>query len=294
MSMILAFRSARGWTALGLAGLLTLSFLPLAPVRAAPSTSLSGTTGGSTASVVAQQPVSLNAVEVWLDRLWGLPTQAARGGVTVCSAAEVDLDGGGRLELVVSIDYSGRRFCNTLAVVEKGSKADLQLIHTWEMDDVRHAIRRNADGRLILVVPTALTDYEGTGCIAVWQRLYSMQRGALVDVSASYPEFYKARKRDVDATIAKLGKAKVDTICEVIESDKLDRFLGGSPTAGYTRAVTWMRSVDAAMRKRAARVFADIGDASSLAKLQVLSRDADRAVAASAQGDLERARKRRR
>src|SRR5262245_47787350 len=159
-------------------------------------------------------------------------------------------------------------FCNTLAVVEKGSSPVPQVTDTWGLDDVQRSIKRNADGSLMLVVPTALTDYEGVECIAVWQRLFKLQHGALVDVSTSYPRFYKARKRKVDATIAKMRQAKADTTCAEIEADKLDRILGASPTAGYKQAVTWMRSADPAMRKRAARVFADIGDAAWLANLK--------------------------
>jgi hypothetical protein len=293
MSMTLAHRSARGGAALGLAGLLALSLLPLAPRQAAPSTPASGTTQDNRSSD-AQQAALAKAAEALLDRLWHLPRRAAQGGVTVCSAAEVDLGGDGQLELVASVDYSGRRFCNTLAVVGKGSSRAPQVTDTWEMDDVRESIKRNADGSLMLVVPTALTDYEGVECMAVWLRLFRFQNGALVDVSTAYPDFYKARKQQVDATIAKMNREKADTGCALIESDKLDRFLGASPTAGYKRAVTWMRSVDPAMRKRAARVFADIGDAVSLAKLKDLARDADPAVVASAQGGMEEARNRRR
>jgi hypothetical protein len=293
MSMTLAHRSARGGAALGLAGLLALSLLPLAPRQAAPSTPASGTTQDNRSSD-AQQAALAKAAEALLDRLWHLPRRAAQGGVTVCSAAEVDLGGDGQLELVASVDYSGRRFCNTLAVVGKGSSRAPQVTDTWEMDDVRESIKRNADGSLMLVVPTALTDYEGVECMAVWLRLFRFQNGALVDVSTAYPDFYKARKQQVDATIAKMNREKADTGCALIESDKLDRFLGASPTAGYKRAVTWMRSVDPATRKRAARVFADIGDAVSLAKLKDLARDADPAVVASAQGGMEEARNRRR
>jgi hypothetical protein len=291
--MTLAHRSARGGAALGLAGLLALSLLPLAPRQAAPSTPASGTTQDNRSSD-AQQAALAKAAEALLDRLWHLPRRAAQGGVTVCSAAEVDLGGDGQLELVASVDYSGRRFCNTLAVVGKGSSRAPQVTDTWEMDDVRESIKRNADGSLMLVVPTALTDYEGVECMAVWLRLFRFQNGALVDVSTAYPDFYKARKQQVDATIAKMNREKADTGCALIESDKLDRFLGASPTAGYKRAVTWMRSVDPATRKRAARVFADIGDAVSLAKLKDLARDADPAVVASAQGGMEEARNRRR
>jgi hypothetical protein len=91
-----------------------------------------------------------------------------------------------------------------------------------------------------------------------------------------------------------MRQAKTDATCAEIESDKLDRILGASPKAGYRRAVTWMRSADPAMRKRAARVFADIGDRVSLKRLQDLARDTDPGVAASAEGGLEKARNRQR
>jgi hypothetical protein len=284
MSMMLTLHSARGVSALGLAGLLALSLLPLTPVRAA-------TAGDNTASA-AQQRALQRGAEALLDKVWHLPTRAAEGGVTVCSAAEVDLDGDGRLELIASVDYSGRRFCNTLAVVEKGRSSVPLVSDTWGMDNVRKSLKRDADGSLMLVVPTGFTDYEGAECMTLWRRLFKLQHGALVDVSASYPDFYTSRKREVDAAIAKMDPTKAT--CALIESDKLDRFLGASPAAGYKRAVRWMRSSDPAMRKRAARVFADIGDAGSLANLQKLARDTDAAVAVSAQGGMEQARKKRR
>ena len=281
MSMMIALRSARGGSALGLVGLLALSLPPLAPLQAAPS--------------VPVQLTSPKAAEALLDKLWHLPPRASQGGVTVCSAAEADLDGDGRPDLIASIDYSGRGFCNTLAVVEKGSSQSVpQVTDTWGMDDVQDAIKRNEDGSLMLVVPTAFTDYEGAECMAVWQRLLKLQHGALVDVSTSHPDLYKARKREVDATIARMNQEKADTSCELIELDKLDRFLGASPTAGYARALAWMRSADPAMRRRAARVFADIGDTVSMANLQGLSHDTDPAVAASAQGGMAEARNRSR
>jgi hypothetical protein len=292
MSMMHVPRPTRGSSALGLVGLLALSLLPLAPSQAASSAPVNGTTGDQTSSV-AQQAALAKAAEALLDRLWHLPPRASQGGVTVCSAAEAELDGDGRPDLIASVDYSGRGFCNTLAVVEKGSPQSVpQVTDAWGLDDVRNAIKPNTDGSLMLAVPTAFTDYEGAECIAVWPRLFELQHGALVDVSTSYPDFYQARKRDVDATIANLDQEQADMSCALIESDKLDRFLGASPTAGYARALAWMRSADPAMRKRAARVFADIGDTVSMANLQGLSHDTDPAVAASAQGGMADVRSR--
>jgi hypothetical protein len=279
MSMMHVPHPTRGGSALGLIGLLSLCLVPLAPSQAATSASVT----------------SPKMAEALLDKLWHLPPRASQGGVTVCSAAEADLDGDGQPDLVASIDYSGRGFCNTLAVVEKGSSQSVpQVTDAWGLDDVRNAIKPNTDGSLMLVVPTAFTDYEGAECMAVWQRLFRLQHGALVDVSTSHLDFYQARKREVEAAIARMDQEQADTSCELIESDKLDRFLGASPTAGYARALAWMRSADPAMRKRAARVFADIGDTVSMANLQGLSRDTDPAVAASAQGGMADVKDRRR
>ncbi|MGE3622873.1 MAG: hypothetical protein AB7H77_03215, partial [Bdellovibrionales bacterium] len=57
--------------------------------------------------------------------------------------------------------------------------------------------------------------------------------------------------------------------------------------AGYDRAVAWRKSTKPFDRRKAATVFADIGDESSKKNLAVLAKDADLLTAESARLYLE-------
>jgi hypothetical protein len=69
--------------------------------------------------------------------------------------------------------------------------------------------------------------------------------------------------------------------CLEMSRDKVSRILG-NPRAGFDQAEEWMNSDNPSLRRKAARVFADINDSSSRDRLDKLSQDSDAGVAAKA------------
>ena len=60
-----------------------------------------------------------------------------------------------------------------------------------------------------------------------------------------------------------------------MERDNIAR-LQGSPKAGFDRAVGWMKDPDGSLRRKAAAVFADIGDGPSKEEFsRLVAKDAD-------------------
>jgi len=134
--------------------------------------------------------------------------------------------------------------------------------------------------------------------VATWERIYELKNGHLEDVSASFPDFYRAR----EATLTSDMEARRNQIqpssepdeepCELMEADKILRFLKTPPTAGFERASLWMKG-DSALRSKAVDVFADIGDEASLQKLAIMTKDSNVAVAESAQIALSNLKQKR-
>src|SRR5690348_5050162 len=127
--------------ALIIEALLALSVPPVALAKAAPAAPNSRTADDEAAPLSPSRN-SAQEAEVLLEKLWGLPSQPSEGGFTVCSSATVDLDGDGTPELVASVDYSGRRFCNTLVVLEKNNPQTAAQLDVWGVDDVQKVIQR--------------------------------------------------------------------------------------------------------------------------------------------------------
>lgn len=231
---------------------------------------------------VANYPPTKDEVEAFVNKV--LETDWTVG---LCSFAFADIAHDGKNRLIASLDGNGRQSCNEIAVIEKDG-ATIKVanrIKVWMIMDVGHALRDlDEDGRLELAVEEPWMPSEGAAhCHAVWGRVYRWQDGHFVDASLSYPALYRAREKELEAMIPLLA----DPSCAQMELDKISRFLGLAPKAGYDRALAWMKSDDGSLRRKAAAVFADIGDAGSKKNLSLLAQDNDPLVAESARGYMD-------
>jgi len=260
--------------------------VPLLPPDVLPPTVWLVQQGNSTAVSVP----SREAVEAFIRELVDSQVQAR-----VCGWEFVNLNNDGVNELVASLDYSGRLFCNTLVLISKtGDVFRTQSVPAWNVTNVGDIMKDlNNDGAKELIVPQPLLDYEGAKCMATWETVYQWDGNAFVDVSRRFPQIYKKRLQELTDSIQKIegdptlsGTEKdAKASCDYLEQDKIRRFFGNSK-AGFDRAVEWMTSDDSSLRRKAVKVFADISDDQSRAYLQILSRDLNPSVAAAAQALL--------
>ena len=201
----------------------------------------------------------------------------------------VDLDGDGRVELVISADFSGRRFFNHLIVFRaEGDRLVSQDVEVWNLESLEGAIQDlDQDGRREILVRRDLTPYLGVHPLAAWTAVLRYDGGRLIDQSARFPRFYDERVLpELDRRLAAsdttdrsdpYGKEVL-----TIERDKILRALGRSSSAGLDDALGWARSDDPIRRILALAVLSGIGGREAASALQALAADRDAQVAAHA------------
>lgn len=210
----------------------------------------------------------------------------------LCSFKFADLSDDQFIELVASIDFSGRKFCNTILVVKKISGVfHAEQTEAWGVDNVGDVIVSIDGGKgRQLVIPKAISAYEGTGCVATWPAIYAYDGARLVDSTQSFQSFYQQK---ILSLAGKIASAQANTsisesendnevACLQMQQDKIKRVLGIDAKAGLDSALDWAQSNDSLLRGKAVSVFADIADAESLDRLKALTSDPDTGVAASA------------
>lgn len=220
---------------------------------------------------------------------------------TVCSASFVELRGSDEEALVASIDVSGRRLCNQIEVIHKNADSitfqELNAFGIIDIDVESIIGEPGKGGRSALVVPTALSPYEGANsCMATWSKIYEFQAGALVDRSATFKEFYKAQLKSVQKEIPRARRDDAENhrdqaVCLQMEADKLERFLGISPDAGEEEALNWIDSKNEYLRRKGFAVLADIRDKKSVAVLENYAKGSDPELAAEAKFALTKMKK---
>ncbi|MBS4055988.1 MAG: hypothetical protein KGZ82_01565 [Bacteroidales bacterium] len=245
----------------------------------------------------SKSPPSKNEVEMFLKEQ--MESKGKLGLMTsLCSFQFIDMNNDGVHELVVSVDYSDRHFCNAVVVVSKNDNHfNIEELSAWHVDDITDVIANlDNSGHKYLIIPQDLSNYEGAHCVATWPRIYQWTKDGFAEVGYNFPSFYKKhleilkkRRRQLEMTSASLSRSASteDVSCLLMEEDKIARFLKISPNAGFTKAIDWMMSNNPLLRSKAIRVFEDIGDQESLYNLSVLAGDSDPSIAISAKNTLE-------
>jgi len=214
--------------------------------------------------------------------------------LNVCDFTFADLDADGQLELLASIDISGRHFCNLLTVVRKnGGNYEVQEIQTLGVQSVQGVYANlNGDGPKELLVPTALTPYLGAFAPqAQWTMIYGWNRSLLVDSSQQFVAHYQSsilpglQQALADLQASAPGTIEVDIA--QIQYDKALRVSGQNPTAGLPLALSWASSGDSTHKIFAGWILADIGTTSALTALNTLASDPDSNVVIYSQSAIQ-------
>lgn len=116
---------------------------------------------------------------------------------TVREAYFADLDKDANLELVATVDYSGRGFFNTVVVVqqEHGKFAWTETRNNGRSIDAlaSHLIDANGDGSPELVLERFMDRYEGAQRVPVETVVYRWQAQGFKDDSDAFPQYYRTR-----------------------------------------------------------------------------------------------------
>jgi hypothetical protein len=216
---------------------------------------------------------------------------------SLCDYQFVDLNGNDLYEMVASLDYSGRDFCNTVVIVTKENNGfQTQSFPAWNVKKISKILADTDDnGIQELVIPRPFSEYEGAKCIALWTTVYSFDGQVYINGGSRFPEVYQPRLQALEARIEQTKEEpglseelkEQNLSCYYLELDKIYRFLNLNPRAGFERAVQWMNSTNPSLRAKSALVFADIQDEQSFRNLQILSRDTDSSVAKKAREGLK-------
>jgi hypothetical protein len=143
-----------------------------------------------------------------LNGLPDLPAQAQRLLGTMLPNADVvppavgearfvDLDQDGNLELVSTVDYSGRGFFNNIVVVrqQQGHFSWTALGNNGRsIEDLpSHLVDANGDGVPELVLEQFMDRYEGALRVPVETVIYRWGPAGFRDASDAFPEYYRSR-----------------------------------------------------------------------------------------------------
>jgi hypothetical protein len=202
--------------------------------------------------------------------------------IKTCDYGFADIGHDGIFRLLAALDGNGKHFCNRIVVIGK-TDGKISVLNDFKVEGVEdiHKILYEDKGGTVMVFPEGWGFSDGGGCRATWLRVYQWQAGPNGQFTArdkAFPDIYKGRLKQLAAALSKLQEPS----CAQMEADRITRFLGIEPKAGYVRALEWMRSQSGSLRRKAAAVFADIGDDDSEKNLVLLENDPDPLVAEAA------------
>ena len=194
---------------------------------------------------------------------------------------------------VVSVDYSGRHFCNQVMRIRlSGRPTIVDAFDSYAVDEVAAIVRSaSPNGRVDIALPREFTDAgDRSQCRAVVSVLLRCDRSRCAETSPR--RFLTEQIAQRERALARLTDSGEELAtgrraCLTAERDKLLRMSGQDRTAGVTQADEWRGSSDRFLRRMAIFVYLDVGDARSKQKLRELARDPDPSVSALARTWLE-------
>jgi hypothetical protein len=194
---------------------------------------------------------------------------------------------------LVSVDYSGRHFCNQVMRIRLARRPSiLDTFDAYAVGKVSAIVRSaSPDGRMEIALPREFSDAgDRSQCRAVVSSLLRCDRSRCVEtrprrfLTEQLAQREQALATPVDAGDEQLTRRRV---CLTAERDKLRRMIGQDRTAGVSQADMWSASDDLFLRRMAIFVYMDVGDAQSRRKLRQLAADPDASVSGLARTWLE-------
>ncbi len=221
------------------------------------------------------------------------------GTVGVYAWADVDADG--TYELLMISDFSGRAFYRNLKIIKRAdgifrwqdkfiwntmkistipdSQIGYGSMPAWNAGVVLSDM--NHDGLLELIVPIGIGNHCTACASPIWPSVMKWEGGRYVEADQCFKGFYRdIVLPGIERRIAALerqgwpkGEFFDDLAAQQVLKDKLERFLGIDPRAGFERAVEWAHDQRLEPRPYALDEFGDIPGEESSRYLLAMAED---------------------
>ncbi len=203
-----------------------------------------------------------------------------------------------RIDLVASIDTSGRGMFNTFIAVWPNSSG---YGHAMLPSDAQTVLARDVidlDGTGLYKVVAGIFPggYQGKDTIPLpWYTVQALKGGKWIDISDQYPELYQADLIPRSSLLLQVVDAASSGDKVLVQSYrgyslfirfKYERAVLHNPRAGLESALAWAESPDSSVRVLAAKTLGEIADPRSISVLRVLAGSEDIRVHIAAQDAL--------
>jgi len=149
--------------------------------------------------------------------------------------AVVDLNNDGNLELVCTVDATGRDFFTSVVVLSQSNGKTIQAhVSTNGYNLINlpsHLVDLNHDGMKEILVPRLLGPYAGADPVAAFTDVYTLLNGRLVQSDKQFREYYVDSKLpELKAQLARLrlertARAEKSIAAAQTEIEAIERFL---------------------------------------------------------------------
>jgi len=216
----------------------------------------------------------------------------------------LDLNNDKKYELLVTLDYSGRAFYNTLVIVRKTNgnyeHQKLNAFNIKRIDDI--IVDLNNDGMEEILVTNLFGTYRGINPTPCWTDIYKWDGIRYRLASNEFPKYYEKRIVELNKIVNELERKMKETnispdilhyyqlkrTAYCIEIEKARRLLKPGSKEGFEKALELFRSNDIDSRFDALTIFEDIGDEESIKLLKESTKDPNPGIAAQAQMLLDK------
>jgi len=214
--------------------------------------------------------------------------------VAVTEFRFVPLEIAGRIDLIASVDFSGRGLNSFVGVWRSSTGYDSAVLPSCGIKIARDVVDLDGAGVYEVLAGEIPGGYQGTATMPIpWYGLYALRRGKWINVSDHYAHFFPTDQ--ALSLVLKLTDAFYSGDKDLVElyraNDlfvhfKYEQMIMHHKNAGLETALGWAESSSRSIRVLAVKTLCDSDDPRSALSLKKLSMGSDPAVAIQARDAL--------
>ena len=206
----------------------------------------------------------------------------------------------GKVHLIATVDASGRELYFSVIVISPPGTTPRFVILNSAPPHLLASELLDLDGKGVdvLITKELVAAYQGSANAPLfWYSIHRMNSGLLEDVSAVYPQFYRAMVLPVAGFVESALSSRTSDDKQKIEKYiaeatylqfKYQRVVDGKTKAGLEAAVEWEKSDDPDIQMLAVKTFTELSLPRAIAGLEHLTRAPNFAVSQAAKMALDK------